>query len=74
MKESDLSAEDQYFLFTAKEELKKAVKCQTDGRRALGQQHLREALMFVTKLPKGFTDDDFKTEYDRTYSLLYRGY
>ena len=74
MTEEELSAEDQYFLFTAKQELAKAVKAQTDSRRALGQQHLREALMFRTKLPRGFTDKEFDEQYDRTYSLLYRGY
>ena len=74
MTEKDLSAEDQYFLFTAKQELEKAVKYQTEGRRALGQERLREAIMFFTKLPREFTDADFQQEYDRTYSLLYRGY
>ena len=74
MKEEDLTIEDQYFLEVAVKELAKAVDAQTKGRRALGQQHLREALMFRTKLPREFTDDHFDKEYDRTYSLLYRGY
>jgi hypothetical protein len=70
----DLSVEDQYFLEVAQKELAKAVQSQTNGRRALGQQQLREALMFHTKLPKEFTDEAFEQEYSRTYSLLYRGY
>ena len=74
MTHDDLSVEDQYFLEVAKKELDKAVKAQTDGRRALGQQHLREALMFQTKLPREFTDSEFEEQYNRTYSLLYRGY
>ena len=74
MTEEDLSVEDQYVLETARKELAKAVGSQTDGRRALGQQQLREALMFRTKLPREFTDEAFDKEYDRTYSLLYRGY
>ena len=74
MKFEDLETLDQYFLETAKKELEKARMSQIQGRRALGQDQLREALMFYTKLPREFTDEDFKTEYDRTYSLLYRGY
>ncbi len=70
----DLDTFDQYYLEVAKKELAKAVASQTQGRRALGQDQLRESLMFITKLPKEFTDDDYKLEYDRTYSLLYRGY
>ena len=70
----DLDAFDQYYLEVAKKELAKAVASQTSGRRALGQQQLRECLLYITKLPKEFTDEDFKQEYDRTYSLLYRGY
>lgn len=70
----DLDTFDQYFLEVAKKELAKAVESQTAGRRALGQDQLRESLMFYTKLPREFTDADFKLEYDRTYSLLYRGY
>ncbi len=70
----DLDAFDQYYLEVAKAELAKAVTSQTNGRRALGQDQLRESLMFYTKLPREFTDADFKLEYDRTYSLLYRGY
>ena len=70
----ELSVEDQYFLEVAQKELAKAVESQTNGRRALGQQQLREALMFRTKLPREFTDDKFEQQYNRTYSLLYRGY
>jgi hypothetical protein len=70
----ELDAFDQYFLEVAKKELAKAVISQTLGRRALGQEQLRESLMFFTKLPREFTDADYKLEYDRTYSLLYRGY
>ena len=70
----DLDTFDQYFLEVAKKELAKAVVSQTNGRRALGQDQLREALMYFTKLPREFTDVEFSTEYDRTYSLLYRGY
>ena len=70
----DLDTLDQYFLEVAKKELDKAVTSQTNGRRALGQEQLRESLMFYTKLPREFTDADYKLEYDRTYSLLYRGY
>ena len=70
----ELESTDQYFYETACKELAKAVQSQSDGRRALGQDQLREALQFYTKLPRGFTDEDFKAEYDRTYSLLYRGY
>jgi hypothetical protein len=70
----DLDAFDQYYLEVAKKELAKAVASQTNGRRALGQQQLRECLLFYTKLPREFTDEAFKQEYDRTYSLLYRGY
>ena len=74
MKFEDLEPTDQYFLEVAKKELAKAVTSQTQGRRALGQDQLREAITFYTKLPREFTDEDFKAEYDRTYSLLYRGY
>lgn len=74
MKYEDLDTFDQYFLETAKKELAKAVISQTNGRRALGQDQLRGALMFFTKLPREFTDAEFSVEYDRTYSLLYRGY
>ncbi len=70
----DLDTFDQYYLEVAKKELSKAVTSQTQGRRALGQDQLRESLMFYTKLPREFTDDEYKLEYDRTYSLLYRGY
>ncbi len=70
----DLDAFDQYYLEVAKAELQKAVVSQTNGRRALGQDQLRESLMFITKLPKEFTDADYTLEYNRTYSLLYRGY
>ena len=70
----DLDAFDQYFLEVAKKELAKAVISQTNGRRALGQDQLREALMFYTKLPREFTDEEYTTEYNRTYSLLYRGF
>ncbi len=70
----DLDTFDQYYLEVAKKELAKAVTSQTQGRRALGQDQLRESLTFYTKLPREFTDDDYKLEYDRTYSLLYRGY
>ena len=70
----DLDSFDQYFLEVAKQELAKAVTSQTNGRRALGQEQLRESLMYYTKLPREFTDADYKLEYDRTYSLLYRGY
>ena len=74
MKFEDLDTFDQYYLEVAKKELAKAVRSQTTGRRALGQDQLREALMYFTKLPREFTDDEFSVEYDRTYSLLYRGY
>ena len=70
----DLDSFDQYFLEVAKKELAKAVSSQTQGRRALGQDQLRESLAYFTKLPREFTDTDYKLEYDRTYSLLYRGY
>ena len=70
----DLDVFDQYYLEVAKKELDKAVQSQTTGRRALGQEQLREAMTFYGKLPREFTDEDFTTEYDRTYSLLYRGY
>ena len=70
----DLDAFDQYFLEVAKKELAKAVISQTNGRRALGQDQLRESLMFMTKLPREFTDEEYTTEYNRTYSLLYRGF
>ena len=70
----DLDEFDKYFLEVAKKELDKAVKSQTMGRRALGQDQLRESLTFYTKLPREFIDEDYKLEYDRTYSLLYRGY
>ncbi len=70
----DLDTFDQYYLEVAKKELAKAVVSQTNNRRALGQDQLRESLMFYTKLPREFTDAEFKAEYDRTYSLLYRGY
>ena len=70
----DLDSFDQYFLEVAKQELAKAVTSQTNGRRALGQEQLRESLMYYTKLPREFTDADYKLEYDRTYRLLYRGY
>ena len=70
----DLDPFDQYYLEVAKKELAKAVTSQTNNRRALGQDQLRESLMFYTKLPREFTDAEFKAEYDRTYSLLYRGY
>lgn len=74
MNYQDLDEFDKYFLEVAKQELAKAVKSQTMGRRALGQDQLRESLTFYTKLPREFTDEEFKAEYDRTYSLLYRGY
>ena len=70
----DLDVFDQYYLEVAKKELCKAVQSQTQNRRALGQDQLREAMMFYTKLPREFTDTEFTAEYDRTYSLLYRGY
>ena len=70
----ELDAFDQYYLEVAKKELDKAIVSQTNGRRALGQDQLREALMFRTKLPREFTDEAFEQEYNRTYSLLYRGY
>ena len=70
----DLDAFDQYYLEVAHAELAKAVKSQTNGRRALGQDQLREALMFRTKLPREYKDEEFDSEYDRTYSLLWRGY
>ena len=74
MKFEDLDVFDQYYLEVAKKELDKAIQSQTQNRRALGQEQLREALTFYTKLPREFTDAEFKAEYDRTYSLLYRGY
>ena len=74
MTHDDLDTFDQYYLEVAKKELAKAVTSQTQGRRALGQDQLRESLMYFTKLPREFTDDEYKLEYDRTYSLLYRGY
>ena len=74
MTHDDLDTFDQYYLEVATKELAKAVTSQTQGRRALGQDQLRESLMYFTKLPREFTDVEYKTEYDRTYSLLYRGY
>ena len=74
MKFEDLDTFDQYYLEVAKKELAKAVTSQTQNRRALGQDQLRESLMFYTKLPREFTDEAYTAEYDRTYSLLYRGY
>jgi hypothetical protein len=74
MKFEDLDTFDQYYLEVAKKELAKAVTSQTQNRRALGQDQLRESLMFYTKLPREFTDEEYTAEYDRTYSLLYRGY
>ena len=70
----DLDTFDQYYLEVAKKELDKAVASQTQGRRALGQDQLRESLMYWTKLPREFTDDEYSKEYNRTYSLLYRGF
>ena len=74
MKFEDLDAFDQYYLEVARQELTKAVASQTQGRRALGQSQLREAQMFRTKLPREYEDEEFDSEYQNTYSLLYRGY
>ena len=57
----DLDTFDQYYLEVAKKELDKAVASQTQGRRALGQDQLRESLMYWTKLPREFTDEEYST-------------
>ncbi len=74
MNYEDLDVFDKYYLEVAHKELAKAVASQTQGRRALGQDQLREAMQFRTRLPREFEDEEFDREYDRTYSLLYRGY
>ena len=74
--EPELDVFDQYFLEVAKKELAKAAICCTDGayRRSKAQELLRESLLFYTKLPTEFTDEEYVLEYNKLYSKVYRGY
>ncbi len=72
----ELDVFQEYYLEVARKELAKATECFKPGqiRRARGQEFLREALLFYTKLPSRYTNEDFSQEYDRVYNLAYRGY
>ena len=71
----ELDPVQQYNVETAYKELGKAMALMEDGRsRAKAQHHLREALMWITKTPQGFKDEEFNAQYDKTYNKLYRGY
>ena len=71
----ELSIEHQYNVETAYKELGRAMSLMEEGRsRAKAQDHLREALMWITKTPQGFKDEVFNAQYDKMYSKLYRGY
>ena len=71
----NLSIEHQYNIETAYKELGRAMSLMNEGRsRAKAQHHLREALMWITKTPQGFKDEQFNAQYDRCYKVLYMGY
>ena len=71
----DLSIEHQYNIEVAYKELGKAISAMEEGRsRAKAQEHLRDALMWITKTPPEFKDEVFNAQYDKMYNKLYRGY
>ena len=71
----ELDPIQQYNVETAWKELGRALGiAEQPGRRAKAQEHLREALMWITKTPVEFTDKEFNEQYYKLYNKLYRGY
>lgn len=69
----ELSPEDQVKLEDAWFELRKAETLQELGRRAIAQQVLVNALYLANRLPRWFTDKQWKLQYDKLHRKLYTG-
>ena len=71
---SELDPVQAYMVECAEKELELAVKLTENNQRARAQHHLREAIQYMDRTPSWYTNEEFRQKYDRTYSLLYRGY
>ena len=70
-----LNEVQQYNVYTAWKELEKAEAVMKEGRsRAKAQEHLREALGFITRTPAMYKNLEFEERYNRIYNIVYRGY
>ena len=70
----DLTPEQQYFHDVAWGEVRNAYECIVQSRRAKAQEHMREALYYVNKIPVEFTEPELIENIDRMNKLAFRGY
>lgn len=70
---TDLTPHQEHSLEEAWKSLRLAAALTKNNRRARAQEVLREANDFIFKMPKEFTDEDFRQQYDQLYNQLYRG-
>lgn len=69
----ELNVFEQEFLRVAWSELTKARSLYESGRKARAQEALTEALTASVNLPRGFTDEDWTTQFNQLHKDLYRG-
>ena len=70
----ELTPLQEHSLEEAWKSLRLAAALTENNRRARAQEVLREAQDSIFKMPKGFTDEDFKQQYNQLYRKLYQGY
>lgn len=68
-----LSLQEKVKLDDAWFELNKAKTLERMGRRAMAQQVLINALYLINRLPRWFTDEEWKAQYDKLHRKLYTG-
>lgn len=71
---TELTPDQEHFFDVAWRSLRLAAALTKNNRRARAQEVLREAQFAIFKMPKGFTDEDFRQQYDQLYRKLYQGY
>ena len=70
----ELSPVQQFHLEEARKSLVLAGRLADAGRRARGQDVLRDAQMSYDRLPRWYKDEEYEKQFAQTHSLLYRGF
>ena len=70
----ELSPEQQYFHDVACGEVRNAYECYKNGRKAKAQEHLREAQVYLIKVPAEFTEPELIENIEKLSKVVYRGY
>jgi hypothetical protein len=68
-----LTAIQQHHLESAWAELRKAQSLAEVGRRGIAQEVLTEALFLANQLPRWFTDEQWKLQFEKLHRKLYTG-